>query len=85
MALVAVVRVFVDPGKFQGLLGRAVQQLLLKWENTWDSKPSEKTWMGALLSRIYVVWPRLRVHLSDPFSWTGAPILRVATKFSLAR
>ena len=84
-ALVAAVRVFEDARKFQGLLGRAVHQLVLNWEHTWDSKRSARTWMGALLSRVRVVWPRFRVQLSHPVSWTGAPMLRVETRFSLAR
>ena len=84
-ALVAAVRVFEDARKFQGLLGRAVYQLVLNWEHTWDSRRSETTWMGALLRRVRVVWPRFRVQLSTPLSWTGAPMLRVETKFSLAR
>ena len=84
-ALVAAVRVFEDARKFQGLLGRAVYQLVLNWEHTWDSRRSETTWMGALLRRVRVVWPRFRVQLSTPLSWTGGPMLRVETKFSLAR
>ena len=84
-ALVAAARVFEDARKFQGLLGRAVHQLVLNWEHTRDSKRSERTWMGALLSRVHVVWPRFRVQFSHPVSWTGAPMLRVETKFSLAR
>ena len=84
-AFAVAVRVLEDAGKFQGLLGRAVQQLALNWENTWDSKRSERTWMGALMSRIRVVWPRFRAHLSHKLSWTGAPMLRVETTFSLSR
>ena len=84
-ALLAAARVFEDARKFQGLLGRAVHQLVLNWEHTRDSKRSERTWMGALLSRVHVVWPRFRVQFSHPVSWTGAPMLRVETKFSLAR
>ena len=34
MTLIAAVRVFEDARQFQGLLGRAVQQLLVNWENT---------------------------------------------------
>ena len=84
-AVVAAMRIFEDARQFQGLLGRAVQQLLLNWENTSGSRACWKTWMGALLGRVNPVWPRFRVHLSHNLSWTGAPRLRVETKFSLAR
>ena len=37
-AVVAAMRIFEDARQFQGLLGRAVQQLLLNWENTSGSR-----------------------------------------------
>ena len=42
-ALVAAVRVFEDARKFQGLLGRAVQQLVVNWENTMGVRAPQKT------------------------------------------
>ena len=34
-----------------------------------------RTWCGALLQHIHVVWPRFRVQLLDRLSWTGGPLL----------
>ena len=84
-ALVAAVRVFEDARKFQGLLGRAVQQLVVNWENTMGVRAPQKTWMGALLLKMNKVWPRFRVHIHSGISWTGAPLLRQETRFSLSR
>ena len=83
-ALVAAVRVFEDARKFQGLLGRAVQQLVVNWENTMGARAPQKTWMGALLAKIHKVWPRFRVHIHSGISRTGAPLLRQETRFSLS-
>ena len=77
--------VFVDARKFQGLLGRAVQQLVVNWENTMGVRAPQKTWMGALLLKMNKVWPRFRVHIHSGISWTGAPLLRQETRFSLSR
>ena len=85
MTLIAAVRVFEDARQFQGLLGRAVQQLLVNWENTMGVRAPQKTWMGALLGQMHKVWPRFRVHLHNGINWTGAPFLRQETQFSLSR
>ena len=45
----------------------------------------QKTWMGALLLKMNKVWPRFRVHIHGGISWTGAPLLRQETRFSLSR
>ena len=74
-ALASSVRVLEDALLHEGLLLRAVRQLVLNWEHTWSARQKVRTWCGALLQRIHVVWPRFRVQLLGGLSWTGGPLL----------
>ena len=69
-ALLAAVRVLEDAHKYQGLFWRAVKQLALNWENTFQSLTVARTWMGALLHRMHFVWPNFCVQ---DLTWSGVP------------
>ena len=70
-ALAASVRVPEDALLHEGLLPRAVRQLVLNWEHTGSARQEVLAWCGALLQRIHVVWPQFRMQLLDRLSWTG--------------
>ena len=62
-----------DARKYRGLLGRAVQQLILNWENALNPRVGGRTWMGLLLQRIHTVWPRFMMRYAYNLTWTGVP------------
>ena len=74
-ALAASVRVLDDALLHEGLLLRAVRQLVLNCEHTGSARQNVRTWCGALLQRIHVVWPQFRIQLLGRLSWTGGPPL----------
>ena len=74
-ALAASVRVPEDALLHEGLLLRVVRQLVLNSEHTGSARQNVRTWCGALLQRIHVVWPQFRIQLLGRLSWTGGPFL----------